>query len=254
MLFRLNLIASFAAGIASHLAYFNRNEHHLYGIKYLQAFIILFTLSTAKLYFYNHETFFVAFLNVWLLATCYISGLYLSLLSYRIIFSPLKEFPGPFGARISNLWFSTTLRKHDAHRQLLTLHNKYGDFLRIGSSELSIIHPKAVQAIYGFGSKCTKAEFYDTWLPRTSLFATRDRGVHDQHRRLWSAAFGDKALRGYEERIKKYQNQLVDRLFSFDEQSVNATEWFMLYSWDVLVNIFQSFLVLITRLTDGRVI
>jgi tryprostatin B 6-hydroxylase len=158
------------------------------------------------------------------------------LVSYRLVFSPLRKFPGPFAARISNLWFSSQLGKHDAHKKILALHDKHGDFLRIGSSDLSIVHPKAVQAIYGFGSKCTKADWYDLTFPMVSMQTTRDRKLHDQRRRIWSAAFSDKALRGYEERIKPYQDQLVSQLVAFGERPVNITKWFNLYSWDVMVS------------------
>src|ERR1700712_5718629 len=32
---------AFGTGITSHLIYFNRGEHHMYGVRYLQAFLAL---------------------------------------------------------------------------------------------------------------------------------------------------------------------------------------------------------------------
>lgn len=231
-----SLSISFAAGVASHVGYFNRWEHHFYGIKYLQAFILIFAASTAKLNIYDGEPFDKALAHVFWIAACYITGLYLSLVTYRVFFSPLRNFPGPFGAKISNFWFSSQLRKHDAHKKLVALHEEHGNFVRIGSSDLSIVHPKAVQAVYGFGTKCTKADWYDLTHPMISMQTTRDRTLHDQRRRIWSAAFSDRALRSYEQRIKPYQNQLMAQLLAFGGQSVDVTKWFNLYSWDVMVS------------------
>ncbi|TVY81920.1 Tryprostatin B 6-hydroxylase [Lachnellula suecica] len=231
---------SFTAGILSHLGLFNRYEHHMYGTRYLQFFICSLALSTGKLSIYDGESINQAFTKTLLLAACYLGGVYLSLFSYRLYFTPIRNFSGPFGAKLSNLWFSLRLGKHDAHKKLLALHGKYGDFLRIGSSDLSIVHPEAVQAIYGLGSRCTKASWYDLTLPMVSMQTTRDRAIHDRRRRAWSTAFSDKALRGYEQRIQPYQDHLVSQLETFGERPVNATKWFLLYSFDVMGDLAYS--------------
>lgn len=80
-----------------------------------------------------------------------------TLITYRCIFHPLGNIPGPLGCRISSSWFATHTVKQDAFRQLERLHSGYGPFLRIGSNDISVAHPKAVQAMYGPGSKCRKA-------------------------------------------------------------------------------------------------
>ncbi|KAJ5563110.1 hypothetical protein N7461_001871 [Penicillium sp. DV-2018c] len=67
-----------------------------------------------------------------------------------------------------------------------------------------------------------------------SLHSYRDRAAHDQRRRVWSAGFGDRALRGYEKRIWVYRQKLFERL---EEQAgsnltVNISKWFNFYSYD----------------------
>ena len=79
---------------------------------------------------------------------------------------------------------------------MLALHQKHGCFVRLGSSELSIAHPKASEAIYGRGTKCMKADFYDLNLPMTSMHTTRKRAEHDRRRRVWGNAFNDSIMRG----------------------------------------------------------
>ncbi|MCJ1267190.1 hypothetical protein MMC22_007075 [Lobaria immixta] len=43
----------------------------------------------------------------------------------------------------------------------------------------------------------------------------------------------DRALRGYQDRIKVYQDKLVAQIASFGDQRVNVTKWLNLYSLDV---------------------
>ncbi|KAL8743874.1 MAG: hypothetical protein Q9190_003812, partial [Brigantiaea leucoxantha] len=100
--------------------------------------------------------------------------------------------------------------------QILKLHEQYGDFVRIGSNTLSIVHPEAVETFYGLGSKCTKAAWYDLTYPIVSLQTTRDRAAHDKRRRTWSTAFSDKALRGQ------------------GQNAVNMSKTFNLFSFDVM--------------------
>ena len=232
MLQLLPIVAA-AAGLLSHVCYFNRGEHHLYGVRYLQAFIAAFVLAVLALY-QQGESLGEALAQVIPIASCYVAGLYTSLIAYRAIFHPLNKFPGPLGARISRLWLSAQLKDGDVYRKVHRLHEQYGDFVRVGSSDLSITHPKAVSAIYGQGSKCTKADFYDLTLPMVSLQTLRAKALHDQRRRIWSPAFSDKALRGYEERTKKYGDQLLSRIQDFDGQPVNVSKWFNLYTFDVM--------------------
>ncbi|MCJ1231843.1 hypothetical protein MMC12_008522, partial [Toensbergia leucococca] len=231
---RLISLAVALVGAATHLAYFNRAEHHLHGVFYLQLFLALFTTAITAIALVGHEPIANAFAQISILTATYLSGLYTSLILYRTLFHPLSKFPGPFGARISNLWFSAQLKNADAHKTVLKLHEQYGDFLRIGSSDLSIVHSRAVSAIYGLGSKCTKAAFYDLTYPVQSLHTVRSRAVHDRRRRIWSAAFSEKALRGYEERMRVFQDQLIAQIRTFGGQPVNVTEWLSLYSFDVM--------------------
>lgn len=222
-----------AAGVVSHLAYFNRGEHHMYGARYVQVFLASCMIAVVVIKS-SDNSISDAVLHVSSLAVSYLVGIYASLLLYRVLFSPLRAFPGPYGARISSLWFSTQLANRDAYKKVVKLHENYGDFVRIGSNDLSIRHPQAVNAIYGLGSKCKKAEWYDLTQPMISMQTTRHEAVHDKRRRIWSNAFSDKALRGYQKKIQTYQDKLISQIASNDGQKVNITKYFNLYSFDVM--------------------
>lgn len=227
------LIAA-AAGVCLHLGYFQRGEHHMYGLRYLQAFTLLFITLTSALTL-GYELSFASSLSITssLFGSLFI-GLYASLLCYRLIWRPLRGFPGPIAARISSLWYSTQVTNFDAHKQALKLYNKYGPFVRVGSSDLMIAHPLGVPAVHGAQSKCRKASWYDEDWPRQSIHTSRDHEFHGDRRRVWSQSFSDKALRGYESRIALYNKALIDRLGEHGGQGVNAAKWFNFYSFDVM--------------------
>lgn len=230
---QLQYIAAAVAGAVSHICYFNRGEHHLYGAMYVQVFTAALVAAVITLN-QQGQPLGEGIAQVTPVACFYLAGLYTSLVAYRSLFHSLNKFPGPFGARISRFWLSAQLKDSDAFRKVQKLHEEHGDFVRVGPSELSITHPKAVTAIYGQGSKCTKGVFYDLSQPVVSLQTLRVKALHDQRRRVWSPAFSDKALRGYEERMKKYQNKLIAKFGALDNQPVDASKWFMLFSFDIM--------------------
>ena len=232
MLFAYGL--AFALGIGSHVTYFNRGEHHLYGARYVQVLTVLCAGSVIALTYFGEGGMPQAILTTSSFAASFLGGLYLSLCLYRLFLSPLRSFPGPVGARLSDLHFAFRCRKRDAFQQVLRYHEKYGNFVRFGSNSLSISHPKAMQLLYGHGSKCRKGDWYDLTWPMVSMQTVRQREIHDRRRRTWSPAFSDKALRGYETRISSFQDQLLTKIRAFGDQSVDVSKIFNLYSFDVM--------------------
>ncbi|KAJ8123663.1 hypothetical protein ONZ43_g442 [Nemania bipapillata] len=228
------LVPIFVVGVTSHLAFFRVGEHHLYSSRYVLAAITAFVLSI-----FIHSYFFqlssrIATFRTLVIASSYFGGLYSSLVLFRVFFHPLRNFPGPLGCKVSSAWFATYTRKQDAFRQLLKLHQKYGQFLQIGSNDLSIAHPRAVQAIYGLDSKCRKADWYDLTHPMVSLQSTRDDGLHSHRRRIWSTAFGHRNLVDYDERMAWYRELLVKAIEDSDGRSMDVTKLFKSYSFDVM--------------------
>lgn len=226
--------ASCVAGIVSHICYFNRGEHHLYGAAYVKIFLGTFGAAVTFLVYGQGKPVDQACSTVSWIAVAYLTGIYSSLLVYRLLLHPLNKFPGPLGARVSNFWFSAQLKRRDAFRKVEKLHRRYGKFVRIGSSDLSITHPKAVNIIYGPGSKCTKAAWYDLTVPFVSMQTLRHKALHDQRRRVWSTAFSDKALRGYEKRIQVHRNKLLRQIEASAGRPFDLTKWFDLYNFDIM--------------------
>lgn len=72
-------------------------------------------------------------LLIWKIGGYYLLGLYSSMLVYRGFFHRLRQFPGPFLARLSNFYLTRlSPRKLHLYEAVQALHREYGDFLRVG--------------------------------------------------------------------------------------------------------------------------
>lgn len=74
--------------------------------------------------------------------------------------SPLKNIPGPFLAKFSNIW-----RFFDHYRQThietqKKLHEKHGDIVRLGPDIVSIADTSLIKTIYNARGTFVKSEYY----------------------------------------------------------------------------------------------
>ena len=68
--------------------------------------------------------------------TTYIGALILFTLAYRLSpFHPLALYPGPVIAKTSKWWTAYINATGDSHRYYKHLHDRYGDFVRIGQGQ-----------------------------------------------------------------------------------------------------------------------
>ncbi|TVY16496.1 Cytochrome P450 monooxygenase FCK2 [Lachnellula arida] len=199
-------------GVASHLGYFIHGEHHMQGTRiYLSFFAVTTFLFVSVIRLDGNHSYLAASQTTAAASLSYLSTLTLSILTYRAFFHPLRNFPGPFSAKLSN--FSHVFRIFKDSRNFVEvdkLHQEYGEFVRFGPNEITTTSPDAVAILLGSGSKCSKAPWYDcittlifpicfvdiakankctTRYPNVSLQLTRSRVLHDKRRRIWDRAF-----------------------------------------------------------------
>jgi len=73
--------------------------------------------------------------------TGYVSALLFFTLAYRLSpFHPLAKFPGPVIAKTSKWWAAYITARGDLHRYYMSLHDRYGDIVRIGSCRRLLFH------------------------------------------------------------------------------------------------------------------
>lgn len=179
------ILSAVATGVGAHCLFFNRGEHHMYPIKYMQLFFLICAGSSIYLSSVAGLSPLAAASTVSALAFSWLVGVYSSLLVYRLWLHPLARFPGPWQARLSDLWLSTKLSNLDGYYVINDFHQKYGKYVRVGSNVLSITDPAIMQPAYGANAKAVKSDWYDGTGPHHSMQSVRSKAVHDRRRRLW---------------------------------------------------------------------
>ena len=187
------LVASFAAGAALQQALLRHGEWDNYSFKLIVGAATVETLLSIVVHVYFSEPPIDAFQHAlcWTLAA--VAGIYVSMLLYRAFFHRLRVFPGPFAARLSTFYITwLSARRRQVYEDVRALHRKYGDYVRVGPTEISIADPAAFAAIHSATSQCERGPWYNVLNPTVSLQMVRDRKEHARRRKAWDRAFSGK--------------------------------------------------------------
>ncbi|KAI0204852.1 cytochrome p450 monooxygenase [Astrocystis sublimbata] len=232
----------FTSGVLLHHVVFRRGEWDLATVNLIRLFMLCFFGSVLFLSVNVHPTlphteeYRSAVRATWAIFAPTLAGLYTSIAVYRGFFHRLRQFPGSFLARFSGLYMTcrnlfTGMR---TFKDVQNLHLKYGDVVRLGPQELSIIRPSAVQALHAASAPVDKGPFYDMTAPFLSLQTIRSKTDHAPIRKIWDRGFSAKSLRDYEPRVAKYTEQLLQQLESLVGEPLNMTQWIGFYGFDVM--------------------
>lgn len=108
------------------------------------------------------------------------------------------------------------------------IHEQYGEAVRLGPNRLSFISPQAWKDIYGHrtGGKKSNPKDVKFYTPEPngepSIFAITADDEHSVVRRIFSAAFSDKALKQQEPLVRTYIDQLIQAMRSAAKTSHNS--------------------------------
>jgi len=130
----LQLIAVVGAtlGVASHLGYFIHGEHHMQSTRILAFFVVapLALFVTASRYTDGNSYLEAGKLTA-VATSSYFTALTSSILVYRAFFHRLRNFPGPFSAKLSKVTHVFQIAKHSRNYVLAEqMFEKYGEFVR----------------------------------------------------------------------------------------------------------------------------
>ena len=144
------MVLASAAGVISHLGYFIHGEHHMQAPKLLRLYsvlpLIVFLLELST-YAQGFQEAFSATVAVVL---SYATSLFSSIVIYRLFFHRLRDFPGPFPAKITKIYHAWRVRGSDQYLWLENLHQQYGDFVRTGKPSTNDLQPRASMGILPF--------------------------------------------------------------------------------------------------------
>ncbi|RDW71423.1 hypothetical protein BP6252_07986 [Coleophoma cylindrospora] len=171
-----------------------------------------------------------------LLVGIFLATLGLSLITYRLYFHPLRNFPGPFAARLSKFWCLSQAAASGMrwHRVNVQLHAEYGDYVRTGPRELSIGDPRAIPHILGVSSKAFKGPFYDSM--EDSVNTTRDRVFHKQRRKVWDSSMKS-LLQTYSPVLEGFTDIFLSRLSCQLGDPIEIRTIANHYSYDVMTQL-----------------
>jgi hypothetical protein len=224
-------------GVLLHVAYFIHGEHHVHGILYLRMLASFLAIVTLVLWRFGNQALASSFVTALAIEGQFILGLFSSIVTYRVLpMHRLHRYPGPLTWRISKLAHAWSNRDFENFQNLHASHEKYGDYVRTGPSELSIIDPDAILAVLGSSSKCTRAAWYGMAHPIRAIFHTRSKVEHEKRRQVWAPGLSTKALRAYQPRMESNIASLVQQIdrYSAECGTVNVSRWFNYLSFDVM--------------------
>ncbi|KAL2807762.1 cytochrome P450 [Aspergillus granulosus] len=165
----------------------------------------------------------------------------------RRYLSSLRDIPGPFLASISSLWKIQQIIRGHTEEEMLALHKKHGDFVRITNNEVSIGHPDAVKHI--LHAKIAKGSWYEVFSIPDYRFISQ-MSETDPQRHIEK---GKNVAAGYAlSNIIKSESYVDDIISALETQldqlvesrkPVHLDKWFNYFAFDVVgeVTFSQSF-------------
>ncbi|RPA78988.1 cytochrome P450 [Ascobolus immersus RN42] len=141
--------------------------------------------------------------------------LYLTTLSiYRLLFHPLRHFPGPTLAKLSRLYevyFDIFSPGFVFHAEKV-LHPKYGKVVRVGPNRLRVADGESWFEIHAVTTPFTKdPSFYRAFNRSTSLFSLIDNQEHKERRKLLMPLFTRKSILQLTPLVRQKARLLVEK-------------------------------------------
>ncbi|KAJ5265325.1 hypothetical protein N7524_006343 [Penicillium chrysogenum] len=158
----------------------------------------------------------------------------------NLLLDPLRDIPGPLGARFSRIWYLRAISKGDFEKTNIDLHRVYGPIVRIAPRQYSLDDPKVLRTIYSHSSTFIKAAWYDaSGNPNPEshdLFTDRDPRRHSANRRKVASLYSMTSLVQMESCVVECSALLIQKLIGFAESGrpLNLQQWMQYYAFDVI--------------------
>lgn len=126
----------------------------------------------------------------------------------------------------------------DEHKQVLRMHQKYGEVVRLAPDELSFLTPRAWDDVMGHrkaGEEENGKEKCYSGSMGNSIIASK-RTDHVRLRRVLSYAFSAQSMLKQEPVIRKYVDLFIKRLYEVgaDNKPVNIMRWYNFCTFDIV--------------------
>ncbi|RPA87783.1 cytochrome P450 [Ascobolus immersus RN42] len=159
---------------------------------------------------------------------------------YNLYFHPLAHIPGPFWAKISNIYCVRMFLSRELEKKEWALHEKYGRVVRIQPNQITISDPRFIPAIFHKDAdRPMWKEMSLLGLGGTS-FNAKSSTDHKKARRRIAPAYSMNSIRKMEHFI---DTRLVEMLGVFDERFVQQKQlcdfgaWSSYVAYDIVSDI-----------------
>jgi len=128
----VQLLTAACCGLITHWGYFIHGEIDLKAARIAAGHLLAVVLLFCEKWALEGMVAEKSFKNTTVIAVAYLVALFTSIISFRLLFSPLRHVPGPFGlalTKLTHVWYMTF------YQNSLVLHDlslKYGDVVRTG--------------------------------------------------------------------------------------------------------------------------
>ena len=140
----------------------------------------------------------------------------------RNYFTPgASSVPGPFLAKLTNLWRFIDVAQGRPDITQNALHEKHGDYVRLGPNVVSVRNPDVLKTIYGINKGYVKTDFYKVQQQMAkgratpTLFSTVDEDFHAAIKRPVSSVYSMSTLTEFEPFVDSTIRTLFGRLDEF---------------------------------------
>ncbi len=139
---------------------------------------------------------------------------------YGLLFHPLRRYPGPRIAAASRIPLTYALLRGHGPQWIRSLHEKYGNVVRVAPDELSYMDAQGWRDIYGstqaarYGMKRSDdffAYFFDRQSTEASIVSANEEN-HRRMRKIFTRAFSKPALVAQEPLVITHVDLLIQNL------------------------------------------
>ncbi|KAI0975841.1 cytochrome P450 [Xylaria arbuscula] len=144
-------------------------------------------------------------------------------LSFRVSWHPLRKYPGPLIAKLTDAYGGFFAVRGSLHVETYKNHLKYGPVVRPAPDRLVFNTAQAFQDIYQ-NERIQKSHLYqDARIDENNIFTTINKNQHRPKRRLISQLLSDQSTRDFEPTIIGAIDVFLRQLKAADSRPVNMT-------------------------------
>ncbi|KAA6414706.1 MAG: benzoate 4-monooxygenase cytochrome P450 [Lasallia pustulata] len=113
---------------------------------------------------------------------------------YRLTFHPLAKYPGPWLAKVSDLYGAYYNARRQLHIETEKGHRRWGPLIRQGPDKLVFNSATALHDVYSSNEVQQKSYGYTTMIPAPGAYnisTAVDKGIHKHKRKVLSQGFSD---------------------------------------------------------------